>query len=361
MGQYWPRSISCCLMSIQLNSVSHHFGQLRVLADISLSLQDGEILCVLGPSGSGKSTLLRIIAGLEPMQSGDITLDSALMANSAHCPPPEQRPIGLVFQDHALFPHLTVAQNVAFGLGRLAATQRDQIVEQLLNRVGLAALAQRYPHTLSGGQQQRIALVRALAPKPRVMLLDEPFASVDTPLRRQLRQDARQELKQNGTTTIMVTHDPEEAMAMADRILVLVEGEAVQLDTPQALWQQPAHRFVAETIAGLQTLRGKVTGDHIATAFGELAIDAIRGASALTDGQAITLGVRGSSVRIANDVTERAAYSAVEDIRFDGMHWTALVRHEDQQLRFVLDHKSQVQTGSQVALSFTDVEAVLYS
>jgi iron(III) transport system ATP-binding protein len=348
-------------MSIQLNSVSHHFGQLRVLADISLSLPDGEILCVLGPSGSGKSTLLRIIAGLEPMQSGDITLDSALMANSAHCPPPEQRPIGLVFQDHALFPHLTVTQNVAFGLGRLAAPQRDQIVEQLLNRVGLAALAQRYPHTLSGGQQQRIALVRALAPRPRVMLLDEPFASVDTPLRRQLRQDARQELKQAGTTTIMVTHDPEEAMAMADRILVLVEGEAVQLDTPQALWQQPAHRFVAETIAGLQTLRGKVIGDHIATAFGKLAIDAVSGANELIDGQAITLGVRGSSVGIADEVTERAAYSAVEDIRFDGMHWTALVKHEDQQLRFVLDHKSQVQAGSQVALSFTDVEAVLYS
>jgi iron(III) transport system ATP-binding protein len=266
-----------------------------------------------------------------------------------------------VFQDHALFPHLTVTQNVAFGLGRLAAPQRDQIVEQLLNRVGLAALAQRYPHTLSGGQQQRIALVRALAPRPRVMLLDEPFASVDTPLRRQLRQDARQELKQAGTTTIMVTHDPEEAMAMADRILVLVEGEAVQLDTPQALWQQPAHRFVAETIAGLQTLRGKVIGDHIATAFGKLAIDAVSGANELTDGQAITLGVRGSSVGIADEVTERAAYSAVEDIRFDGMHWTALVKHEDQQLRFVLDHKSQVQAGSQVALSFTDVEAVLYS
>lgn len=348
-------------MSIQLNSVSHHFGQLRVLADISLSLPDGEILCVLGPSGSGKSTLLRIIAGLEPMQSGDITLDTALLANSAHSPPPEQRPIGLVFQDHALFPHLTVAQNVAFGLGRLAAAQRDQIVGQLLERVGLAALAQRYPHTLSGGQQQRIALIRALAPRPRVMLLDEPFASVDTPLRRQLRQDARQELKQAGTTTIMVTHDPEEAMAMADRILVLVEGEAVQLDTPQALWQQPAHRFVAETIAGLQTLRGKVIGDHIATAFGKLAIDAVSGANELTDGQAITLGVRGSSVGIADEVTERAAYSAVEDIRFDGMHWTALVKHEDQQLRFVLDHKSQVQAGSQVALSFTDVEAVLYS
>jgi iron(III) transport system ATP-binding protein len=348
-------------MSIQLNAVSHHFGELRVLADISLSLQDGEILCVLGPSGSGKSTLLRIIAGLEPMQSGEITLDSALMANSAHCPRPEQRPIGLVFQDHALFPHLTVEQNVAFGLGRLAAKQRDQIVEQLLNRVGLASLAQRYPHTLSGGQQQRIALVRALAPKPRVMLLDEPFASVDTPLRRQLRQDARQELKQTGTTTIMVTHDPEEAMAMADRILVLVEGEAVQLDTPQALWQQPAHRFVAETIAGLQTLRGKVIGDHIATAFGKLATDRVKGAAALTNGKSVTLGVRGSSVSIAGEVVQLAGQAAVEDIRFDGTHWTALIKHEDQQLRFVLDHKSQVQTGDLVALSFADADAVLYS
>ncbi|MBL6814468.1 MAG: ABC transporter ATP-binding protein [Pseudomonadales bacterium] len=358
-------------MSIQLNAVSHHFGHLRVLDDISLSLEDGEILCVLGPSGSGKSTLLRIIAGLEPMQSGDIALDNAPMASSAHCPPPEQRPIGLVFQDHALFPHLTVAQNVAFGLGRLTATQRGEIVEQLLDRVGLTALAQRYPHTLSGGQQQRIALVRALAPKPRVMLLDEPFASVDTPLRRQLRQDARQELKQAGTTTIMVTHDPEEAMAMADRILVLVEGEAVQLDTPEALWQQPAHRFVAETIAGLQTLRGTVAGDHIVTVFGKLAIEAVRGANVLTanalaanalnDGQTVTLGVRGSSVSITDQVAEQTAHAAVEDIRFDGMHWTALVKHEDQQLRFVLDHKSQVQSGSEVALSFADVEAVLYS
>ena len=193
------------------------------------------------------------------------------------------------------------------------------------------------------------------------MLLDEPFASVDTPLRRQLRQDARQELKLAGTTTIMVTHDPEEAMAMADRILALVEGETVQFDRPEALWRQPAHRFVAETIAGLQTLRGRVAGDYIATAFGKLATDRVRGAAALTNGQAVTLGVRSSSVSIAVEVTEPAARAAVEDIRFDGMHWTALVKHEDQQLRFVLDHKSQVQTGGVIALSFTDADAVLYS
>ena len=150
-------------------------------------------------------------------------------------------------------------------------------------------------------------------------------------------------------------------MAMADRILVLVEGEAVQLDTPQALWQQPAHRFVAETIAGLQTLRGKVIGDHVATAFGKLATDRVKGAAALTNGKSVTLGVRGSSVSIAGEVVQLAGQAAVEDIRFDGTHWTALIKHEDQQLRFVLDHKSQVQMGDLVALSFADADAVLYS
>lgn len=361
IGQYWSRSIICYFMSIQLNAVSHHFGKHLVLANISLSLADGEILCVLGPSGSGKSTLLRIIAGLESIQSGEILLDQELFANPTYCPPPEQRPIGLVFQDHALFPHLTVAENVGFGLLQLTVAQRDQIVTPLLERVGLAALAKRYPHTLSGGQQQRIALIRALALKPRVMLLDEPFASVDTPLRRQLRQDSRHELKQAGSTTIMVTHDPEEAMAMADRILVLVDGKAVQLDAPEMLWREPAHRFVAETIAGLQTLRGTVSADCITTAFGRLPLRNVRGASALADGASVTLGVRGSTIGITDETTDESAQVAVEDIRFDGMHWTALIQRQDQQLRFVLDHKSQVQTGSRVALRFTDAEAILYS
>jgi len=171
-------------MSIQLKAISHRFGQNRVLNDISLSLEAGEILCIIGASGSGKSTLLRIIAGLEPLQQGELLFDSELMAAPNYCPPPEQRPVGLVFQDHALFPHLTVAENVGFGLHALDPISRKQEVTAQLTSVGLADLAPRYPHTLSGGQQQRIALVRALATKPRVMLLDEPFASVDTPLRR---------------------------------------------------------------------------------------------------------------------------------------------------------------------------------
>ena len=247
-------------MSIQLSAITHRFGTHQVLSDISLSLDDGEILCVIGPSGSGKSTLLRIAAGLEAITKRRDTAGRS-KASRCHALATAGATLGgLGLSRPCPIPHLTVAQNVGFGLHDIQPAERDRRVNDLLGSVGLLDLAARYPDTLSGGQQQRIALIRALATNPRVMLLDEPFASVDTPLRRQLRQDARQGLIQAGTSTIMVTHDPEEAMAMADRILVLVDGVAVQLDTPDALWKNPAHRFVAETIAGLQSLEGQVEG-----------------------------------------------------------------------------------------------------
>ena len=356
-------------MSIQLSAITHRFGTHQVLSDISVSLDDGEILCVIGPSGSGKSTLLRIAAGLEAIQSGEILLDDQRLADATHSPPPEQRSVGLVFQDHALFPHLTVAQNVGFGLHDTQPAERDRRVSDLLGSVGLLDLAARYPDTLSGGQQQRIALIRALATNPRVMLLDEPFASVDTPLRRQLRQDARQGLIQAGTSTIMVTHDPEEAMAMADRILVLVDGVAVQLDTPDALWKNPAHRFIAETIAGLQSLEGQVEGDHIVTAFGNLPRANLGRAGNLSGGESIELGVRGSTIAVnrlrnsgdgVNPPQHQEAH-AVEDIRFDGTHWTALVRSGHQQLRIVLSPEQTLRPGDHVELHFANTEAVAYN
>ena len=359
IGQY------CAPMSIQLTSISHRFGTHQVLSDISLSLADGEILCIIGPSGSGKSTLLRIAAGLEEMQSGEIALDGQRLASASHSPPPEQRPVGLVFQDHALFPHLTVAQNVGFGLHGSQPAERDRRVNDLLNSVGLADLAARYPDTLSGGQQQRIALIRALATNPRVMLLDEPFASVDTPLRRQLRQDARQGLIQAGTSTIMVTHDPEEAMAMADRILVLVDGVVVQLDTPEALWKNPAHRFIAESIAGLQSLKGQVEERQIVTAFGDLPLANLRHNGNLAVGESVELGIRGSTIAVTDfedgDPPQPLSAYAVDDIRFDGTHWTALVRSGRQQLLLVVRPKSQLCQGDSVALRFSDADAVVYS
>ena len=299
------------------------------------------------------------------MQSGEIALDGQRLASASHSPPPEQRPVGLVFQDHALFPHLTVAQNVGFGLHGSQPAERDRRVNDLLNSVGLADLAARYPDTLSGGQQQRIALIRALATNPRVMLLDEPFASVDTPLRRQLRQDARQGLIQAGTSTIMVTHDPEEAMAMADRILVLVDGVVVQLDTPEALWKNPAHRFIAESIAGLQSRKGQVEERQIVTAFGDLPLANLRHKGNLAVGESVELGIRGSTIAVTDfedgDPPQPLSAYAVDDIRFDGTHWTALVRSGRQQLRIVVSPKSQLRPGDRVALRFTNAEAVVYS
>jgi iron(III) transport system ATP-binding protein len=230
-------------MSIRFNDLSHGFGGQPVLRHINLEIATGEIVCILGPSGSGKSTLLRIIAGLESIQQGSLLVDDTVVADATNNPPPEKRDFGLVFQDHVLFPHQTVAENVAFGLSHMPSKEREHTVALQLANVGISSLGDRYPHTLSGGQQQRVALARALATDPTVLLLDEPFASADAPLRKSLRDDARRRLKAANTTTLMVTHDPAEAMAMADRIAVLVDGELVQFGTPEELWQKPEHPF----------------------------------------------------------------------------------------------------------------------
>ncbi len=350
-------------MSIQVHSISHRFGPKPVLTEISFAVPDGEILCVIGASGSGKSTLLRIIAGLEPLQQGRLVLDDATISEPGRNPPPEQRPVGLVFQDHALFPHLNVADNVAFGLQDQHRDQRRRQVDEQLTSVGLADLAQRYPHTLSGGQQQRVALVRALATQPRVMLLDEPFASVDTPLRRQLREDARLRLKASGTATIMVTHDPEEAMAMADQILVLSEGRMVQSGSPHELWQTPAHPFVAESLGGMQSLQGQIAGDQIVTAFGNLPWKNLLNPPPQVEGESIVFGVRGSDIDLVTeaDPSRSAPPLTVEDVRFDGQSWSALIRSGDDRLKVTLNNDQALTPAASVNLSFTHTQAVAYN
>jgi len=257
-------------MSLVFQNLSHSYGASAVLHDISLTANEGDILCLLGPSGSGKSTLLRLAAGLEPIQQGAIRLAGALLADTSHQPPPEQRPVGLVFQDHVLFPHLDVAGNVGFGLRALGRTERSQQIAHQLANVGLAGFEQRYPHTLSGGQQQRVALARALATKPQVMLLDEPFAAVDSTLRRALRNAARAALKAARTTTIIVTHDPDEAMAMADQIAVMVEGRIQQEGTPAEIWQTPTDRTVALLFGDAQSLPGYAEGNFAVCGFGKI-------------------------------------------------------------------------------------------
>ncbi|CAG0932400.1 sulfate transport system ATP-binding protein [Planctomycetaceae bacterium] len=231
---------------LSLKGIRHRYGIRPTVDGLDLALGAGSICCLLGPSGCGKTTVLRCIGGFEEVSDGEIRIDGELVSSPNHHVPPERRRIGMVFQDYALFPHLDVAGNVGFGL-RGAAGQRERIA-QLLETVGLASAAKRYPHELSGGQQQRVALARALAPQPRLMLLDEPFSNLDVELREQLAGELRSILKQSGTTAVFVTHDQHEAFTIADEIAVMAEGRIQQLAGAYNLYHRPANRFVADFI-----------------------------------------------------------------------------------------------------------------
>ena len=220
---------------------------------VSFALEKGDLLGLLGPSGCGKTTLLRILAGFEKPSEGTVKLAGRVVSSSHDWVPPEKRNTGMVFQDYALFPHLTVAQNIAFGL-RKKGDIIKQRVAQVLELVGLAQLAKRYPHQLSGGQQQRVALARALAPQPTLMLLDEPLSNLDVQVRQRLRQEVRQILKSTQTSAIFVTHDQEEALAISDQIAVMRQGKIEQIGTPESIYTQPASRFVAEFVTSANFL-----------------------------------------------------------------------------------------------------------
>jgi iron(III) transport system ATP-binding protein len=233
----------------------------RVVQDLSIEVNKGEIVSLLGPSGCGKTTVLRAIAGFHPLQSGRIVLMQREVSSPTVHVPPERRKIGMVFQDYALFPHLDVAGNVGFGLHAMAAAERQHRVAELLHLVGMAELAHRSPHELSGGQQQRVALARALAPRPELLLMDEPFSNLDVELRERLAIEVRDLLKETGTTAIIVTHDQHEAFAVADRIAVLAEGGLQQWGTAMDLYHRPVNRFVAGFIGEGVMLAGVVDAE----------------------------------------------------------------------------------------------------
>ena len=229
-----------------------------IVEQLSFTLEAGQIACLLGASGSGKTTVLRAIAGFEPVRAGEIVLAGECISAANRHKPAHQRRIGMVFQDHALFPHLSVAENIGFGLRAMARTERSRVVNELLELVGLAALGSRYPHELSGGQQQRVALARALAPSPQLLLLDEPFANLDVELRERLGHDVRALLKARQVAAILVTHDQHEAFAIADEIGVLHNGRLSQWATPYQLYHEPQNRFVADFVGEGVLLPGKV-------------------------------------------------------------------------------------------------------
>lgn len=290
-----------------ISQLHHQFGNQPVLHDIGLSVAPGEVLCLAGPSGCGKSTLLRLIAGLESVQVGSIHIGGERVADAQRQRLPEERDIGLVFQDFALFPHLSVLDNVAFGLHKRPRRERSAQAEAMLERVGLASRARELPHVLSGGQQQRVALARALAPRPRLLLLDEPFSNLDVRLRHRLRADTLHLLKATGTTSIMVTHDSDEAMFMADRIALMQQGRIVQIGTPQQIYYHPQSPFAVEFFGDVNRWRGEVRGGQVQTPLGPLATPQLSEgsqASILIRPEAIQLSLGAAPEAVQAQVTE---------------------------------------------------------
>ena len=233
---------------LEVRNLQQAYGRHEVVRDLSFTLERGSIGCILGPSGCGKTTLLRCIAGFEPVTSGEIRLTGRVVSRPGTLVPPEKRHIGMVFQDYALFPHLNIADNIGFGLRALGASERRARVEELVQMVGLGESPGAYPHEISGGQQQRVALARALAPRPDLLLMDEPFSNLDVDLRERLSLEVREIIKASGATAVMVTHDQHEAFAMADEIGVMHEGRIEQWDSAYNLYHRPASRFVADFV-----------------------------------------------------------------------------------------------------------------
>lgn len=250
-----------------VNSLSRRFGKHLVVSDLSLTISAGQVTCLLGPSGCGKSTTLRMIAGVEHPDTGEIIIDGQVVCDSQTNLPPEARGIGLMFQDFALFPHLTVAQNVAFGLKGDRSIKAKR-VDELLERVDLTGFGPKHPHELSGGEQQRVALARALAPRPRIMLMDEPFSGLDNRLRDGIRDTTLEVLKDEGAAVLLVTHEPDEALRMADEIALMRDGRIVQRGSPYNIYNSPIDRDAAAFFSDINVIRGVSKGALTETPFG---------------------------------------------------------------------------------------------
>jgi iron(III) transport system ATP-binding protein len=271
---------------LHIFGLSHAYGDNQVLDNVGLMIPSGDLVCLLGPSGCGKSTLLRLSAGLEKVQQGTIAIDGITVATPEVHLNPEQRRIGLMFQDYALFPHLNILDNVTFGLLGMTKDAARLRAMDMLDQVGMASYAEKYPHMLSGGQQQRVALARALAPKPKLLLLDEPFSGLDTNMRQKIREETLNVLKQSGVATLMVTHDPEEAMFMADRIKIIgSNGRILQAGRPHEIYYHPNHEFVAKLFGMMNHFEGAVSKGRVETPLGSLTTD-------LDEGTAVQVLIR---------------------------------------------------------------------
>lgn len=349
--------------ALELHDVAHAYGDVAAVDHVSLHVNEGEVICLLGPSGCGKSTILRLAAGLESLQQGRVLMQDRLVADgtSQQSVPPERRGVGLVFQDFALFPHLSVARNVGFGLNDLDAPARERRIAEVLDQVDMTEFADTFPHALSGGQQQRIALARALAPQPAILLLDEPFSGLDARLRDQIRDDTLHVLKRSRTATLMVTHDPEEAMFMADRIYLMQSGRVVQSGSPDALYHHPVSPFVARFFTNTNDLAGRVNAGQISTPLGLLP------APGLTDGTAVQILIRPESLHVvpAGGGNLPLVPVLVEEVRFLGGSKLLVVRLEAAAERAVtlrVRHAGRQlpELGSQILLQLDPADALIF-
>jgi len=302
---------------LELDGVTRSFGPETAVEEFSLSVREGELLTLLGPSGCGKTTTLRLLAGLDRPDSGEVRLNEESIAGSDTFVPPENRDVGLVFQSFALFPHLSVAENVAFGISDWAAAERRRRVEALLDLVGLRDYGDHRPDDLSGGQRQRVALARSLAPEPEVLLLDEPFSNLDIGLRKQMREEVRQILKEAGVTAVSVTHDQEEALSISDRVAVVEDGQVRQVDRPEVVFEQPESRFVAEFLGQAGFITGQLDRGAVDTEIGTIPGTVIEGLGGEYDGAHIDVMVRPDDL-LATPADEAAANGRIINREYTG-------------------------------------------
>ena len=328
---------------LRCTQLTKRFDSVNVVDGLDLTATHGEFVALLGPSGCGKTTTLRLIAGFEPLDSGTIEISGQVVAAPGIALPPERRRVGMVFQDYALFPHLSVARNVAFGLDRSAT--RHSRVQAALSTVGLDGYGERMPHELSGGQQQRVALARALAPEPAVILLDEPFSNLDTELRANLRAEVREILANAGATALLVTHDQEEALALADRVAVMWDGRVVQQANPEELYFRPVNRTVAAFVGDAQFMPGEGRDRRVESELGPLP------AAGNVEGP-VEIVLRPENLRLALDPEGQETNATVQTRAFYGHDQLMTVRLDSGRiLRARLGTYGGIRPGDRVQVS----------
>jgi iron(III) transport system ATP-binding protein len=308
--------------------------QKPALNGFSMEVHKGEIVALLGESGCGKTTALRILAGFEKADEGTLSIQNTPIFDQQHFTDPSRRGVGIIFQDYALFPHQSVWQNVTFGLHKKKPKEQKSMASEIIDLVGLSGYEHRYPHQLSGGQQQRVALARAMAPRPQILLMDEPFSNIDTVKKNQIREELHGLLKKTGVTVIFVTHDTRDVMAIADRVVVLKEGHLLQQGTPEAVFKRPANSYLAHFFGTTNLIKGQVVDGRIQTGLGSILIPGDQG---LPEGDKVSLSLRPGDIHLSTATDQRAIRVKIEQLRFMGEFTEATGRIEATGLKLLFN------------------------